>query len=95
MLENKWRGVDAVIDQVCIHTCRGNQMPKLKKRAISLVWRGQSARIGGVVVVRALAHWDTPWWVEPRYGKSGVQKRKKPRLWSSWLSLKLAVTGAF
>jgi hypothetical protein len=33
--------------------------------------------------------------VEPRYEKSDVQKRKKPRLWKSWLSLKLAVTGAF
>lgn len=53
VLANKWRGVDAVINQVCIDTCSGNQMPKQKQGTVSLVWRGQSGRIGDVVVAMA------------------------------------------
>jgi len=34
-------------------------------------------------------------WFEPRYGKKEVQKRKKPRRFRSWLSLEMAVAGAY
>lgn len=71
VLANKGRGVDTVINQVCIDTCRGNQMPKRKQGTVSLVWRGQSGRVRGVDVVRALAHWEYSMGVEPRYGKKG------------------------
>ena len=57
VLANERCGVDAVINQVCIDTCSGNQMPERKQGTVSLVWRGESGRVGGVVVVRALAHW--------------------------------------
>lgn len=37
----------------------------------------------------------TPLKVEPHHRKRTVQKRKKPRLWESWLSLVSAFAGAF
>ena len=61
-------------------------------------------RLSGVGSLAVLVTWSwlwlrligsTPWWVEPRYGKREVQKRKKPRLWRSWLSLETVVAGAF
>jgi len=79
VLANKWRWVDAVINQVCIDTCRGNQMPKRKQGTVSLVWRGQSGRVRGVDVVRALAHWEYSIGLSRATGKRVVQKRKQPR----------------
>lgn len=78
VLANKWRGVDAVVYQVRIDTGGGNQVPKRKQGTIALVWHGQSGRVGGVVVVGALAHWDYSMGrVEPRYEKRGGPETQK------------------
>ena len=95
VLANKRCGVDAVINKVRIDACCGNQLPKRKQGAFRLSDVGRLTVLVAWSGLGLCLIGNTPWWVKPRCEKGAVQKRKKPRLWESWLSLVSAMAGAF